>query len=316
MSDLRAVEVIFGQTGQIVECYPDEWQEGVPSSASVSVFDGMKGMDETAEFTASVTIDSVSTTVDVASGYSQTNKSRLYIASSASIATGRQYLAENVLANRELVTPRGIASNDYLDLEEDLQYDYPITTSTLKGMRMTFPVDDTWVAAEENLLTPEYPSYKAVWTYTQNSIVRRQYTYLDLVRQPFKHGVVLRDLNQYFPDLPYEQFIAQHGEAFRKIIHGAFKQLRVDIKRAGYRPSIIRDNEIINHLVILGSLLKIAQTGLSPGNRDIETYVNERKAEYDSLLAGTITAALKVEVDQSTQGGVTKPALQQLWFER
>lgn len=316
MSDQRTLEVIFGQTGQIIEIYPDEAADGIPSSASVSVYDGYKGLDETAEFSPAVTIDSVSTTVDQSSGYSQANKTRLYLASTSNVVVGRQYLLENALSQREIVTPKGVSSGDYIDLEDELQYDYPDTTSTLKGIRMTFTVDSTWVADEGNLLTPEYPSYKAVWTYTVNSIVCRQYTYLDLVRQKFKHGVTIRELHRYFPDMQFETFLGQHGEGFKRMIDGAFYDLRIDIKRAGYRPAIIRDTEIINKLVILKTLLNAARAGLSPGNRDVETYVAETKAEYDSLLAGTITAVLKVEVDQSTEGGVTKPALEQLWFER
>src|SRR5688572_27601216 len=90
----RTIEIVYGQTGQVVETYPDEWRAGVPSSATCSVYDGRKGLDESAEFSPAVTVDSVSTTVDQASGYSQTNQKRLYIASTSGLVAGRQYLAE------------------------------------------------------------------------------------------------------------------------------------------------------------------------------------------------------------------------------
>src|SRR3990167_7941596 len=133
----RTRDVIYGLTGQIIDTYPPEGAEGVPSSATCSVFDGDRSSDDTADFTPTVTIDSVSTTVDVASGYSQTQHNKLSIAATTSIVVGRQYLAENTYGQREIVTPKYIASGDYLELENDLAYDYPVTTSTLKGIRMT-----------------------------------------------------------------------------------------------------------------------------------------------------------------------------------
>lgn len=312
----RTVDLIYGQTGQIVETYPEEWSSGVPSSASASVFEGEESLDNTAEFTPSVTIDPVSTTVDAASGYGQTNKSRLYLTATTNIAAGRQYLLEeDSNAVRELVTPRGIVSADYVDLEDDLKYDYS-TGATFKGLRMYFTVDATWVATEANILLPTETSYKVVWTYTVNSLVRRQYTYLRLVRQVLKHGVTLRDLHEYFPDLQYEQFLGQHGEGFARMIDGAFDDFRIDVKRQGYEPSIVRDTEIVHKIVVLKTLLNAAEAGLAPGNRDVETYINERRSAYESLLSGTIAAALKVAVDQGTEGGVTRPSLQTLWFER
>lgn len=316
MSDKRTVEILYGHTGAIVETYPDEALEGIPSAASVSIYRGDQSMDEAAEFTASVTIDPTSTTVDVASGYSQTNRRLLYIAATSDMANGRQYLLANAFAQREIVTPRGLASADYATLEKDLLYDYAITSSTLKGIRMVFTVDATWVATESKILSPFAPSYKALWSYTLNSISRRQATYIRLVRQYFKAGVDLRDLEEYWPDLSNEQYSEQHGEAFTRVIDGALDAVRVDIKVAGHEPTIIRDTEIIHQLCRFRALLSLGEMGLAPGSRDVELYITERRTAYTNLLNAAIASALKVDVDQGTEGAVTPNPIQQLFFER
>src|SRR3990167_5217862 len=104
----RTFDAIYGVTGQVVEVYPPEADEGIPSSATASVFDGTRSLDETADFSPAVTIDSVSTTVDVASGYSESSRIKLSLAATTNIVIGRQYLLENTDQQREIATPARI----------------------------------------------------------------------------------------------------------------------------------------------------------------------------------------------------------------
>src|SRR5688500_11527437 len=154
---MRTVEIIYGLTGQTVECYPPDWREGVPSSATVEVFPGEVGNDDTTNdgyFTAAATVDSTSVTSNAASGYSQTNRNHFFLGPTSGTVIGRQYLTENNLQQRELAVPKGIASNSHLVLENDLAFDYPSGSSTIKGYRMVFTVDAAWVATEARITGP------------------------------------------------------------------------------------------------------------------------------------------------------------------
>lgn len=312
----RAIELVYNVTGQVVEMYPPEWSEGVPSSASCSVFEGEDSADDTAEFSPSVTVDSVSTTVDVASGYSQTNRRKMSIAATTSIVIGRQYLAENEKGQRELVTPNLIVSGDYIELEDDLKYDYAVTSSTLKGLRMSFTVDATWVADDTNILHPGRPPYRAVFAYTVNSIARRHYVYLRLVRQIFKTNVTIEDLKEYWPDLGYEESITVRGQQFAYAIEAATDRVRVDIISAGYKPDQFRDTEIVDELVRAKARHIIASMGLVPRGRDVEAFVQETMADYDRLFTRTVSGSLKAGIDVGTEGAISTKPLQTMWWGR
>lgn len=312
----RTVELVYNLTGQTVETYPPEWPEGVPSSASASVYDGTRSNDDTADFSPAVTVDPVSTTVDVASGYSQTNRKRLYVAATTNIVVGREYLLENTDGQKELVTPTRVVSGDYIDLESDLAYDYAITTSTLKGLRMVFTVDAAWVATESNILDPSEQSYRVIWAYTVNSIVRRHYTYLRLVRQPSKHGVSIDSLKEYWPDLQSEEYAETRGQQFRYAIDAAYDRVRAEVISAGYRPEQIRDTEIVDELVRAKTFYVIASMGIAPSGRDVESFINQTREDYERLFNNTVNAVLKVAIDTGAEGNINPEPMRQVWFRR
>lgn len=313
----RTVDVVYGLSGQTIETYPPEWSEGVPSSATAAVYDGTRSNDDTADFTPSVTVDAVSTTVDVASGYSQLNKRKASLAATTDIVVGREYLIANADGQRELVTPTRVVSGDYVELDSDLAHDYPITTSTFKGLRMTFPVDNTWVATETNILLPSTPSYRVIWSYTVNSIVRRHYTYLRLVRQVAKHGVSIDSLKECWPDLQSEEVSEMRGQQFRYAIDAAYDRFRADVIASGLRPEQIRDTEIVDELVRAMTFYIIgAKMGISPGGRDLESWVAESRDDYDRLFNKTINATLKVAIDEGAEGATAAAPTPKIWFNR
>src|SRR5574343_614355 len=124
---MRTLEIVYNRSGQTVTFYPPESLRdllGAPSSPTANVFFGTTSNDDTVEFTPSVSVDSVSTTVDVASGVSQSSRNTLYVAATTSTAIGTLYQVENVSGQREIVEPKGIAAADSLTLVNDLQFDY------------------------------------------------------------------------------------------------------------------------------------------------------------------------------------------------
>lgn len=311
----RTAEMIYGLTGQTFAIYPPEWSEGVPSSATCSVYEGEDGYDDTAEFSPAVTIDTVSTTVDAASGYSQTNRKKINLTATTSIAVGEFYLVGNAYGQRELVRVTKIASADYVEVDADLAYDYT-TADTFKGVRMSATVDATWVATEANIIGPDVPSYRVRWAYTVNSIARRYYSYLRLVRQQATHGVTLATLRQYYHDLPAEEEAGSRGTQFRGLIDAAYGDVRQDVIRAGIKPDQIRDTETMSKLIVYRALALAARKGQLPGSRNPDAVAREWQAEYAALLASTVTAVLRIGVDQGTEGATTRSPIQQPWFSR
>lgn len=332
----RTVDVIYGLTGQTVECYPPEWAEGVPSTASCSVYAGDVSLDDDAEFSPTVTVDSVNTVVKSASGYSQSNPKRLNVSDTTSVTVGRFYRVANAYGQVELVKVAAISTNTYVDCEDDLAYDYA-TSDTFKGVRMSFTVDATWVATEENLLgarssgdtadmtfadmgldaaeggTARIPSYKAVFAYTVNSITRRHYLYLRLVRQAAKHGVTYKDLLPYLPEVLNDEYKDRRGRQCRDVIDAAWAEVRADILQAGHRPEQFRDTEQVNGLVLWKTIELYGASGLQPNGWTPELFTQRASQEYQRRFAAAVDG-LAADVDQGTSGGVTGTPTRMLTF--
>lgn len=315
---MQTAEIVYNRLGQVVEFYPPESIRdclGIPSSVTASVFLGSASNDDTPDFTPAVTVDVVSTTVDQASGQGQTTRNRVYVTATASVVVGRPYLLDNGSEQREIVEAKKIASADYLDLVSDLQYDYAITVSTLKGIRCSFTVDATWVATESNILAPADPSYRVIWTYTVGGVVRSHQTYLRLVRKPFKSTVTPDDLIARWPEILSSEARDQRGEKYRRMVESAEDTVRTDIIQEGYKPEQISDTETLDRLVVYALDYQIGRFQTAPKGRDRETFVAECKQAYGDLLTKTVTT-LKVGIDQSLEGATSVDPIQNYFFKR
>ena len=327
---MRTTELVYGLSSQTVEFYPPDYElvDGVPSSATASIFRGSQSLDDTAVESPTVTVDAVSTTVDVASGYAQANRKKLNLAATTSISIGRRYLLENVDTQREVVMPTRVVSADYVELENDLVYDYAVTSSTFKGIRLTLTAG-SWVTTESNINHPgsrdDYPviqtggsrtlPYKVIWTYTVNSIVRRGYSYLWLVRQLSKHNVSHRDLMERWASICQDEDREVRGRKFAYAIDAAWDIYRADLLASGYHASQVRDTEIVDESVRRGALLVLGRAGKAPEGRDVEQFIAESKKDYESLFAKTIST-LHVDIDVSTEGAASADPVQQPFFGR
>jgi hypothetical protein len=301
----QTAELIYGLVGQTLKLVPPEWSEGVPSALALSVWPGSTGNDQTADWTATPTVDTVSATVATASGASQTYRNRAYVAV-AGIVVGKTYRIANGAGQAELVRVKNIVSaSAYVELDADLLYDYAVTTSTFAGIELSATVDPTWVADDANLLSPGVDSYRCLWTYTINSIVRKHWTYARLVRQRWQSIISLADLRDFEPDIAYSEPPDLRGEACARLIAAAESVVRVDILAAGYKPESIQDTEILRMLLIEQARLIAARRGNPPPGRDPEAFVVEQAARYQSLLDRTIQVGLAVPVAQNSTGATT-----------
>ena len=316
---MNVAEIVYGRTGQVVELYPPECVRdclGIPSSVTASVYEGEASNDDTPLFSPSVSVDSVSTTLAAAAGQDQASglRNRLTVASASGLATDVLFLLDNSSSQREVVEARKIAGTT-VDVVHDLQYVYPITSSTLKGIRCTFTVDATWVATEANITGPRDSNYRVRWQYTVAGTVYNLQTYLRLVRKPFRSTVTYRDLVARWPSMLEGQSREMRGDRFRKLIEAAENTVRSDVIAEGYRPEQFNDTETIDRLVNLALDYHIARFLKEPTGRDREAFIAESKLEYGQLLAKMVST-LKVALDTSTEGATTVDPVQNYFFRR
>ena len=316
----RTHEVLYNLTGQTVSVYPAiEYDPsgapiiGVPSSATCSVFVGDKSADDSAEFSPAVTVDAVSTTFDSASGSSQTNKRRCYVAATTGIDPGVLYLIENQNEQREIVRPFLVKSADHVDVEQDLAFDYPSTSDTFKGLKMTVTVDATWIATENKISTLAAPSYRVVWSYTLQGAARKHTTYLRMVRKLFRSGVQPEDLFERWPGLYHDEEREIRGQRFRSMINAAEDAVRADLISEGYRPEQFHDTEIIGELVVIKAFHRLGQMGKAPPGMDAEPFREDMAKAYGQLFAKSIST-LKVALDVGSEGSAVQKPVQQVWF--
>ena len=313
----RTTDVIYGLAGQTVTAYPPEWAEGAPSSVTVSVYRGTDGNDSTAEFSASATVPGTNKTIPTASGYSQTQRNKLFLSSATDIFVGRQYRAANSFGQVELVVPKYVQTTSPVHAltESDLAYDYT-TGDTLVNIMMQFTVDATWLADESNMSVPSQPPYRVVWAYTVNSIARRLVTYLRLVRQPWKDLLTIEDVKEVWPDITDKEWRQTRGQQFAYMINAAGDALRVDIVTAGYNPEQIRDTEILKELHRAKFFALAGKQGIAPPGRDVEVYAQQAANDYQALFQKTIGATTKVFLDEGTEGAASAEPVRVYTFRR
>lgn len=307
--------ITFGQTGQTLEVYPPEWALGaVTGTPTFKVWEALDSNDDDEELEGNATVDPVSTTIDVASGYSQTIRKRLYVTATTNTSRGVPLIVANALGQREIFTPDAISSGDYIDGEADLAYDYPNTTSTLKGWRVYATVDSTWVADESNLNTPSTP-YRVLWTYTINSTTYKTWTYFDLVRQQKKHSLNVSDLIEAWPDIKGQEWIEQRGQGFAKQLDAAFERVEFDSRLHGVDLNQLREGQLFDELMRSATLWMLARAGICPGGRSPEAFLDESRQQYEKDFMQAV-GILKVPVDQGTEGAITENPFRQPTFKR
>lgn len=325
MSQTSRTALVYNLTGQVLEFYVPELEVrlfGPPAAAATySCWRGTDSNDGTTQFSGTATLDSVSTTVGTASGYSQANRRQLTLASTAGISVGLSYVLANALGQREIVTPYEITSATVIKVENDLAYDYAITTSTFKGLRHYFTIDATFIQTlgSINMYGALYyesprqkvpsrgaaPPYRLRWSYTTaDGIARQAWTYFDVARQKGKHNVTANDLRELFPDISDHEWLEQRGQQFAKQIDAAWDYFCFDLRAADYPVDQLREGPVVDELVRRAAIMIIAAAGIAPANRERETYVREAREEYRAMFNKAIGSSLKAWIDVGTTGAI------------
>lgn len=333
------VALIYGVSGQTLEFYPptDEIiQDGPPAVAATCTFykgDFSNDDSNAVAFTATPTIDSVSTTTDESCGPSAANRSRVPLAATTNTAIGKRYLLTNTAAGgsqRQVITPKAVLSADSVTHIGEVAYAFA-SGSAFVGLRHVVTVDSTFINTAANInffgtsslvggadAGRPVPPYRAVWAYTTaGGIVRRYTTTFDVCRAPLKHGVGEPDIRGILPDAELDAWLADRGTGFAAQIAEGFTRVRIDARASGYDPDIILDPEAMNRLVTMATVAHLAQHGIGrPKDRAPEAWAADWEKRYTDLFARMVGTVFKVWAQQDATGAIAAESTQRMGLKR
>lgn len=296
-------DVTFNVTGQTVAY---RTPQGRPTSATFSVFNDSADDDSTAEFTGTATVDSVSTTIDVASGPAAADPQKISLtATTGIVTTGQKYLISEG-GRSEWVSPIQVVSADYIRVRHPLKNDYT-TAATFVSATITAEIDSTWVVDAGNLsdhLDPN-PSYRIRWAILVGSSTYIAYSYFDLVRAPIVAGVDIDDINARAPGLIDSMPPEYAVEQGRPLVDAAWRSVQAELAALQIDTDAIRDEQILDELVILRALCLLSSGGWRPLGyaNDLGGYITVTRTEYDRFLEKNFQAVMTRRLSTGSGGG-------------
>jgi hypothetical protein len=228
-----------------------------------------------------------------ASGASLANPARVTCTPPSAMAVGDMVILRNAAgqSERKQVTAKAGA---YFDVDSALVFDYA-TSDTFKSAVMTSSaVDLDWIADETNL----GEDFIAEWTYDVDGVSYVARTRFDLVREAPAAQVHDSTLFERFPDLRRFTFQA-HPDTYAPLSRAAQRDTEGELILGGYDPDKVRNTGLWNWMVEVRTHLLIAENGLKPGGRDVEQYVEARRAEWERVVNAITRGTLKMPYDKN-----------------
>jgi hypothetical protein len=285
----RIAAIIYGALGQQLELAV---RSGRPASATFSVFKQFALDESTAEFSGTATVDTPNTTLSGAAGPSQSDPTRLPLTSIAGVVAGRRYLlAENSVKEWIDVVEVGAT---YVRGRNPLQNDYT-AAATFQSTYLSAAVDATFIANINNLsdLIDTTPDYRVKWTITIGGATQIAYTYFDVVRIAVAHGVELADVDLAAPGAIETMPVQYRAEDGRPLIDRAWHSVRADLVASLIDVNALRDDEVVDELVILRTLRTLAEGGWAPPGMEKSLYLQTATQNYERFLERHIAASLR-----------------------
>lgn len=307
----QSLQILFEDTTRALV---HDAREGRPTSVtSVRVYEDIAADTSTAESatSGSASIESVSTTVDVASGASQADPTKIFLTSTANIAVNRQYLITNAVGQSEWVEIEAIAAGDYVLVRNTLLNDYPVA-STFVSTRMSISLASAWVSDIGNVSSPlsPRPRWRAVFEYVVGGVTYRAVVLFDVTRYPFTHGVTALDVDRrsrgWLSRLAPEDRESQGAEK----IELAVEQVKLDLhEHEDLAAAALRHPAIVDELIVLKAVElvhadAVAHSGANPA------LLEASSKSYWHRLEGLIAKASK-QVTADGAAGQTSRA--QVW---
>lgn len=276
--------------------------EGRPSSVTIKVWED-SASDEDTEETAfgAASVESVSTTFDASSGASQSDRKKMNLTATTSLvvnnAPGR-YLITNAYGQTERPVIDKIESGVAAWSRTPLAYDYA-AADTFVSCLVTFPVDSTWIADEDNISDPLCPNprWRAAITYTANSVQYRTAILFDVVRYPFVTSVTAMDVER--GSQGWLGRVSRNDPSGQWTIDEAVHQVKLDLWERKVTAYALRNSPVLNELVRLKAIQIVHEHAMAHGGIGEAQVRMSTTAYWDRLqnLVASSVAAQQVTPD-------------------
>jgi hypothetical protein len=312
--------VIFAVTGQLLS---HRVLQGRPTSATFAVFRDNADDNMTPEFSGSAAIDPVTTTLSAQAGQGTSDPQLVPLASTAGIQTGRKYLLAEA-SRRQWLEPVEINAGT-IRTRHLLQTAFT-SAATLQGTTISAAVDATWVADQNNITwfsntwyasgrygvmigdqNDPFPGFRVVWTFVVDGQTYKEYSFFDVVRAVVSHHVDIDDVNARAPGLVDSLPLEYRAEDGRPLIDAAWLSVRAHLTSVKIDVQSLRDDEVLDELVVLRSLRMLAETGWHPGAIDLGSYLKITTDNYNAFFSTHMQVTMKHRTAAGAGGAATLP---------
>lgn len=295
----RIAALTFGLLGQSLEML---CRRGRPASATFEVHRQFALDEGTPEFQGAASVDAPNTTLNGSAGPAQADPNRIPLTSTAGLAKDKRYrISQNELDEWPEIGEIGAG---YVRAKQPLQNDYT-TGATFQSAYLTAAVDATFIQSLSNLsdLLDTTPDYRVVWTITIGGVVQPTvYTFFDVVRTPLAHDVDINDLDNAIPGLLDNLPVQHRSDQGRRMLDRAWLDVRADLVKNGIDVNALRDDEVIDQLVLRRAIMNLAEGGWAPAGMDKERYLERASERYDRFIEQHIQVVLQ-HATASREGG-------------
>jgi hypothetical protein len=256
---------------------------GRPTSATFGVFMQYGSDDVTPEWSGAAIVDAPDTMLSGPAGPSQADPYRLPLTSTTGLIAGRRYLLEqNGL--REWLTLSEVGA-DYARSLEPLQSAYA-PGATFQSTWISAGVDDDFIADPGSLsnLFDGAPDYRVKWTILVAGQTAIAYSFFDVVRAVMSHAVTIKDVDDAAPGLLHTLPVHHRADSGRSLIERAWSSVRAEFAAMRIDVNALRESEVIDELVILRTLLSLAEGGWAPPGMDKTEYMRRRVEAFDRFI--------------------------------
>lgn len=270
-----------------------------PTSATYGVLRAYVEIDDTAppEFSGNAVLDPFNTTTAAAAGVGQADATVLALTSNAGALTQKKYLlTQNSV--QEWVDLVEIQPS-FVRTREPLEYAYAAGAS-IASTWLTMSVDNTWIADISKIsdLSDTFPDFRIKWTIIDaTGATKIQYSFFDVVRADVRHNVEIDDVNARAPGLKASLPVEYKLEDGRPLIDAAWLAVRAHLQSMNIDHNAIREDEVIDELVVLRCLRILAEAGWHPQAIPMQLYLTMTTTNYERFLEQHFAAVLKHRLD-------------------
>lgn len=294
----RSADILWAVLGQSVSLLV---RQGRPTSTTFEVFRNYSDDDGAVEFSGTATIDTPNTTTSAAAGPSQTDPQKLTLVSTSGISVERKLLLTQS-SIKEWVHPIEVTAS-YIRVRHPLENDYT-SGATVQSTWISAAIDNTWILDRNTLsdLSDQSIDYRVRWAITVGGATVIAYTFFDVVRQLVEHSVDIDDVNDRTPGLRDSLPVEYQAEEGRPLVDAAWRSVRAHFASVNIDVRALRDDEVLDELVILRARRMLAEGGWHPPDVDWGAFAELVIGDYNRFFEQHFSVSLKHDLQYQLAG--------------